>query len=78
MGAQQAAQAAAEGALDLALQRYRAGLGTYLTVLTAEANVLAQRRTSIDLKARGIDTNLQLIRALGGGFAADSMPLAAG
>lgn len=65
---QQAAQAAAEGALDLALQRYRAGLGTYLTVLTAESNVLAQRRTTIDLKARGIDANLQLIRALGGGF----------
>jgi outer membrane protein TolC len=67
---QQAAQAAAEGALELALQRYRAGLGTYLTVLTAETNVLAQRRTSIDLKARGIDVNLQLIRALGGGYAA--------
>ncbi|MDE2440788.1 MAG: TolC family protein, partial [Betaproteobacteria bacterium] len=75
---QQAAQEAAEGAFDLALQRYRAGLGTYLTVLTAEVNVLAQRRISIDLKARGIDTNLQLIRALGGGFVADSTPLAAG
>lgn len=75
---QQAAQQAAEGALKLALQRYRAGLGTYLTVLAAEANVLAQRRISIDLKARGIDTNLQLIRALGGGFAADSTSLAAG
>lgn len=75
---QQAAQKAAEDALDLALQRFRAGLGTYLTVLTAETNVLAQRRISIDLKARGIDTNLQLIRALGGGFAADSTSLAAG
>lgn len=75
---QQAAQKAAEDALDLALQRFRAGLGTYLTVLSAETNVLAQRRISIDLKARGIDSNLQLIRALGGGFAADSTPLAAG
>jgi len=72
---QQAAQEAAESALDLALQRYRAGLGTYLSVLTAETNVLAQRRTAIDLKARGIDSNLQLIRALGGGFAeATQMP----
>lgn len=67
---QAAAQAAAESALDLALQRYRAGLGTYLTVLAAETNVLAQRRTSVDLKARGIDANLQLIRALGGGYVA--------
>jgi len=75
---QQAAQAAAESALDLAVQRYQAGLGTYLIVLAAETNVLAQRRTAIDLKARGIDTNLQLIRALGGGFAAAATPPAAG
>lgn len=73
---QAAAQAAAESALDLALQRYRAGLGTYLTVLSAETNVLAQRRTSVDLKARGLDANLQLIRALGGGYAAQPTPAA--
>ncbi|CAI08069.1 efflux transporter outer membrane subunit [Aromatoleum aromaticum] len=74
---QQAALAAAESALDLALQRYRAGIGGYLTVLSAETNVLTQRRTAIDLKARGIDTRLQLIRALGGGYTADSTPAAA-
>lgn len=74
---QQAALAAAESALDLALQRYRAGIGGYLTVLSAETNVLTQRRTAIDLKARGIDTSLQLIRALGGGYTADSTPAAA-
>ena len=38
------AQASAEAAYDIATQRYRAGLGTYLNVLTAETNVLAQRR----------------------------------
>jgi NodT family efflux transporter outer membrane factor (OMF) lipoprotein len=66
---QDQALAAAESAYDLAMQRYRAGLGNYLNVLTVESNVLAQRRQGVDIKARGIDANLQLIRALGGGYA---------
>jgi NodT family efflux transporter outer membrane factor (OMF) lipoprotein len=65
---QTSAQASAESAYDLALQRYRAGLGTYLTVLTAETNVLAQRRSAVELKARALDAQAQLARALGGGY----------
>ncbi|MGH8796615.1 MAG: efflux transporter outer membrane subunit [Caldimonas sp.] len=64
------ALAAAESAYDLAKQRYRAGLGTYLTVLTAETSVLNQRRGDADLQARVLDTQVALIRALGGGYAA--------
>ena len=64
------AQAAAEAAYDLATQRYRAGLSTYLVVLNAEAGVLNQRRQAIDLKARAWDAQIALIRALGGGYAA--------
>jgi NodT family efflux transporter outer membrane factor (OMF) lipoprotein len=70
------AQAAAESAYDLATQRYQAGLGTYLTVLNAEANVLNQRRQAADLKARAIDTQIALIRALGGGYVADTTAVA--
>jgi NodT family efflux transporter outer membrane factor (OMF) lipoprotein len=70
------AQAAAESAYDLATQRYKAGLGTYLTVLNAEANVLNQRRQAADLKARAIDTQIALIRALGGGYVADTTAVA--
>jgi len=62
------ARAAAESAYDLALQRYRAGLGNYLNVLTAETNVLAQRRSAADLEARALDVQVALIRALGGGY----------
>jgi NodT family efflux transporter outer membrane factor (OMF) lipoprotein len=65
---------AAESAYDLATQRYRAGLGNYLTVLAAQTNVLAQRRTTSDLKARRADTTIQLMQALGGGFFADPKP----
>jgi NodT family efflux transporter outer membrane factor (OMF) lipoprotein len=64
------AQLAAEAAYDLATQRYRAGLSTYLTVLNAEAGVLNQRRQAADLKARSWDAQIALIRALGGGYAA--------
>jgi NodT family efflux transporter outer membrane factor (OMF) lipoprotein len=64
------AQAAAEAAYDLATQRYRAGLSTFLTVLNAESGVLNQRRQAADLKARAWDAQIALIRALGGGYAA--------
>ncbi|MEP7058162.1 MAG: efflux transporter outer membrane subunit [Caldimonas sp.] len=70
------ALAAAESAYDLATQRYRAGLGTYLTVLNAESSVLTQRRSGADLEARALDAQVALIRALGGGYAADAPALA--
>ena len=65
---QVSALAASESAYDLATQRYKAGLGTYLTVLNAEAGVLNQRRLGADLKARALDVQIGLIRALGGGY----------
>ena len=49
-------------------ERYRAGLGNYLTVLSAETNVLAQRRAAADLKARHLGAEVALSRALGGGY----------
>ncbi|HET8871597.1 MAG TPA: efflux transporter outer membrane subunit [Aquabacterium sp.] len=68
---QEKAQASAESAYDLALQRYRAGLGTYLTVLTSESAVLAQRRAAVDLKARVLDTQASMVRAMGGAVSGD-------
>jgi NodT family efflux transporter outer membrane factor (OMF) lipoprotein len=65
---QSSAQASAETAYSIALQRYKAGLGTYLNVLSSETSVLAQRRQAVDLAARALDTQVQLIRSLGGGF----------
>ena len=69
---QRSAQDAAESAYDIAVQRYQAGLGNYLNVLTAETSVLAQRRLAVDLAGRGLETQVALIRALGGGYAAGS------
>ena len=67
---QAAAIASAESAYDVATQRYRAGLATYLSVLAAETNVLAQRRIGVDIRARALDTQMLLVRALGGGYVA--------
>jgi NodT family efflux transporter outer membrane factor (OMF) lipoprotein len=66
---QSAAQASAETAYTIALQRYEAGLGNYLNVLSAEAPVLAQRRQGVDLAARAIDTQVQILHAIGGDIA---------
>jgi NodT family efflux transporter outer membrane factor (OMF) lipoprotein len=68
---QSASQAAAESAYEIALQRYKAGLSSYLNVLSAETTVLAQRRQAVDLAARSLDTQVALIRALGGGYVAE-------
>lgn len=59
---------AAESAYELALQRYRAGLGNYLTVLAVESTVIEQRRAHLELRARKLAAELGLVRALGGGF----------
>lgn len=66
--AQAEATGAADAAFDLAVQRYQAGLGNFLTVLTAQTNVLAQRRAAADLKARHLAAEVALARALGGGY----------
>lgn len=68
---QRAALASAEHAHDIAVQRYDAGLVNFLSVLNAETSVLNQRRQAVDLSARALDTQVALMRALGGGYRAD-------
>ncbi|CAM3785335.1 efflux transporter outer membrane subunit [Paracidovorax anthurii] len=74
---QQRAQQSAENAYAIAQQRYGAGLGNYLNVLTAETSVLQQRRQAVDLAARRLDSQARLSRALGGGYAAPAQDVAA-
>lgn len=68
---QHGAQALAENAYDIALQRYKAGLSNYLSVLATETVVLSQRRQGIDLVARALDNQVSLMHALGGGYQTD-------
>lgn len=69
---QTAALNVARDALDLATQRYQAGLGNYLSVLNAETIVLSQEQLGTELDARALDLNINLIKALGGGFDAQT------
>jgi len=58
-----------EEAHRLARQRYEHGLATYLDVLSAEEGVVAARLDVARLETRAFTLDVQLIRALGGGFA---------
>lgn len=62
------ALATAQQGYELAVQRYQSGLGNYLQVLAAQNQVLAQQRTHIDFDARAFDLDMNLVRALGGGY----------
>jgi NodT family efflux transporter outer membrane factor (OMF) lipoprotein len=75
---QKLAQATAHDAYELALARFRAGTGNYLEVLTAEERLLAQQSLAVDLHARGLALSIDLVRALGGGYASTpgSIPVA--
>ena len=72
------AREATTDAYNIAVIRYRAGLGNYLSVLTAQTSQLVQDRLQVDLEARAFDLDVNLARALGGGYAdTSSAPLAA-
>lgn len=63
------ALAAYEDALRLARMRYEHGLSTFLDVLTAQESVVNARLAVAQLETRTFTLDVQLVRALGGGFA---------
>jgi outer membrane protein TolC len=65
-----AAVQAAEEAYRVVNNRYRGGLATYLDVLGAEDALLANARELTALRSRMFALNVQMVRALGGGYAA--------
>ena len=68
VAAQRRAQAAAKEAWDLALQRYKAGVGSYLEALSVRQQLLQANRGMAALQAQQVDRSVQLIQALGGGY----------
>ena len=70
---QKQALASAQEAYDLALLRYREGLGNYLQVLSAESPLLQQQSLEADLRARQLALAIELTRALGGGYTVASI-----
>jgi NodT family efflux transporter outer membrane factor (OMF) lipoprotein len=67
---QQTALADAQRSYDLTTERYRAGLDNYLSVLSSQNQVLLAEGLRAELEARRLTFSVDLVRALGGGYAA--------
>ncbi len=73
-GVEQRAVESAQHSFDLSNQRYKGGVTSYLEVLTAEAALIQNQRTAIDLQTRQFVASVGLVRALGGGWDASQLP----
>ena len=71
---QHEASMAAENSLQLALNRYKGGLVTYLEVISAQSIALTNERTEADLLRRRMNATVLLIKALGGGWDSSKLP----
>lgn len=71
---QDVAVAAAEHSLTLSTNRYKGGVATYLEVITAQSTALADQRAAVEIAGRRMSASVSLIKALGGGWNASSLP----
>jgi len=71
--ASRAAVAAAAEAHQIVSQRYEGALATYLDVLTAEDQLISAQRADAELETRALILDVELVRALGGGFSRESL-----
>lgn len=65
---QRAVLTAAQAQVSLAEERYQAGIINRLPLLAAENTALVQQKIAVDLQARQMDIDVNLNRALGGGY----------
>ena len=73
---EEVAVAASDRLLTLARTRYDGGITTYLEVVVAEATALTNRRAAVDLLTRRMTASVDLVKALGGGWDASTLPSA--
>jgi NodT family efflux transporter outer membrane factor (OMF) lipoprotein len=71
---QNAAVASAQRTLLLANDRYKAGIDSYLNVITAQTALLTNQRTAVTLQMEQMTASVQLIKALGGGWDVSQLP----
>jgi NodT family efflux transporter outer membrane factor (OMF) lipoprotein len=69
---QREAVRAARESLDLTTNQYKAGTVSYLNVITAQTTLLSNQQNELNLRSRQLVASTVLIRALGGGWQADS------
>jgi outer membrane protein TolC len=71
---EQRAVDAARHSFDLSNKRYKGGVTGYLEVLTAEATLIQNQRTAIDIETRQFVSSVGLVRSLGGGWDRTQLP----
>src|SRR4029077_834217 len=71
---QQDAVRAAQESLSLELDRYRAGTDSYLNVIQTQTIALSDQVTAITILQRRMTAAVDLVRALGGGWDASTLP----
>jgi NodT family efflux transporter outer membrane factor (OMF) lipoprotein len=64
----------AQNTLRIATDRYKLGLDPYLNVITAETALLGNQQTEVTLRMQQMQSSVQLIEALGGGWDASKLP----
>jgi NodT family efflux transporter outer membrane factor (OMF) lipoprotein len=67
-GTQRGTVFAARLALDLSLDRYEAGVVTYLEVATTETTALQAQLSALSIQERRMNGTVLLVKALGGGW----------
>ena len=71
---QNAAVASAQRTLSLSTERYKSGIDSYLNVITAQATLLNNQRTAVNLQMEQMTASVELIKALGGGWDTSQLP----
>ena len=71
---QQQAVQSAERSTALSLNRYKGGLVTYFEVITAQTIALNDEITAVNVLTRRMNSSVLLIKALGGGWDAATLP----
>ena len=73
---QEQAVAAARQSVELTLNQYKAGIVSYLNVVTVQTTLLTSERTALSLLGRRLAAAALLVRALGGGWTVAERPAA--
>lgn len=68
------AVSAADKALELITNQYKAGTVSYINVMTAQAAALSNHQTAVQLQQQQLNTAVALIKALGGGWQEQQLP----
>jgi len=72
--AQADALKSAETGLTIALNQYRAGIVSYLNVVTAQATAYSNERNALNILGNRLTSSVALVKALGGGWQATDLP----